>query len=308
MISLRYHSISLAAVFLALAVGVLLGASGISDVLLSAVSTERDDLNRRVQELTEERDELDAIARGSDEFARRVGPATVRGVLADRSVVLVSTADADPTDRDAIAELLDAAGARITGEVSLTAAVEDQARADQLRELTAALLPAGARLPTTTDTGSLLGGLFGSVVLTAEQPPVPQRDREAVLTGLAEAGFVRPGRAPDPADLVLVLTGGARGGADAPDAAAVVARMAAELDRVGGGVVLAGRTGSASVTGAVGVVRADPGVTRAVSTVDDVQRAAGRVATVLALREQVTGAAGRYGSDRDAVDGPSPVP
>ena len=48
MISLRYHAVSIAAVFLALAVGVVLGASGVSDRVLAAVSTQRDDLDGRV--------------------------------------------------------------------------------------------------------------------------------------------------------------------------------------------------------------------------------------------------------------------
>ena len=303
MISLRHHLISLVAVFLALAVGVLLGAAGISDRLLSAVAADRDDLDQRLRQLTAERNELVAAAHAADEFARRVGPAALRETLTDRSVLLVTTADADPADRDAVNELLTHAGARVTGEVALTEAVGDPARADHLRELAAALLPAGARLPTATDPGSVLGGLLGSVIVTAERPQ-PQQDGEAVLAGLTEAGFVKPA----PAGLVLVLTGGALTGPDAPDAAAVVARMAAALDRAGGGVVLAGRTGSDSATGAVGVARADPTVARAVSTIDDVQHTTGRVAAVLALREQITGGdAGRYGSGVDAVDGPSPT-
>ena len=48
MISLRYHVVSIAAVFLALAMGVVLGASGVSDRVLSAVSSQRDDLGVQV--------------------------------------------------------------------------------------------------------------------------------------------------------------------------------------------------------------------------------------------------------------------
>jgi hypothetical protein len=58
MISLRYHAVSIAAVFLALAVGVVLGASGVSDRVLAAVSTQRDDLSGQVAHLTAERDGL----------------------------------------------------------------------------------------------------------------------------------------------------------------------------------------------------------------------------------------------------------
>lgn len=303
MISLRYHAVSIAAVFLALAVGVVLGASGVSDRLLGAVATKADDLGGRVQQLTAERDALAASQRASDEFAQRIGPAAVRGVLQGQTVVLV-TSGADPADRSAVVALLGQTGAKVTGEVALTDAVGDPARADQLRLLTAQLLPTGAQLPAASDTGSLAGGLLGGVLL-AKAGATPDQAR-AVLAGLASAGFVAPGDPPAPAALALVLTGGALTGIDAADAAAVTARLAAQLDRAGGGAVLAGRAGSSDATGAVGVARADPTIAAAMSTVDDLQTGAGQVSTVLALREQVDGRAGQYGTAVTAAGGSAP--
>lgn len=303
MISLRYHAVSIAAVFLALAIGVVLGASGVSDRLLGAVTTKADDLGGKVQQLTAERDALAASQRASDEFAQRVGPAAVRGTLTGQTVVLI-TSGADPADRNAVVALLGQSGAKVTGEVALTDAVGDPARADQLRQLTAQLLPTGAQLPAASDTGSLAGGLLGGVLL-AKAGTTPDQER-AVLSGLAGAGFVAPGDPPAQANLALVLTGGALTGVDASDAAAVTARLAAQLDRAGGGAVLAGRAGSSDATGAVGVARADPTVTGAMSTVDDLQTGAGQVSAVLALREQVDGRAGQYGTAVTASSGSAP--
>ena len=154
MISLRYHAVSIAAVFLALAMGVVLGASGVSDRVLSAVSSQRDDLGVQVTRLSAERDALAARDRAADEFASRVGPAAVRGLLAGQTVALV-VAGADVQDRDAATGLIGQAGGTVTGRVELTDAVGDPARADQLRELTSQLLPTGAQLPAASDTGSL---------------------------------------------------------------------------------------------------------------------------------------------------------
>jgi outer membrane murein-binding lipoprotein Lpp len=306
-ISLRYHAVSIAAVFLALAVGVVLGASGVSDRVLSAVSTQRDDLSGQVAGLTAERDALAAQQRAADEFAGRIGPSAVRGLLQGQTVALV-VAGADPQDRDAVAGLVQQAGATVTGQLVLTDAVGDPARADQLRELTSQLLPTGAQLPAASDTGSLLGGLLGGVLLTRDsKPQVGPEDADSLLTGLTSAGFVSPGEAPKAANLVLVITGGALPGPDAPDAAAVYARLAGQLDSSGGGAVLAGRTGSAESTGAVGVARADPQIAAGLSTVDDVQAGSGRVAAVLALREQADGRAGRYGTGNGAADGAAPA-
>ncbi len=73
------------------------------------------------------------------------------------------------------------------------------------------------------------------------------------------------------------------------------------------GAVLAGRSGSAGATGAVGVARADPDVVARLSTVDDVQSGAGRVAAVLALHEQLDGRAGSYGTGASAASGSAPA-
>ncbi len=72
--------------------------------------------------------------------------------------------------------------------------------------------------------------------------------------------------------------------------------------------MLAGRAGSADATGAVGVARADPAITADLSTVDDVQTGSGQVSAVLALREQVDGRSGRYGTAVTAADGAAPPP
>jgi outer membrane murein-binding lipoprotein Lpp len=310
-ISLRYHVVSITAVFLALAVGVLLGSSGVSDRLLAAVNSRADDLGAQVQTLTAERDALAAAQRASDEFAQRIGPAAVRGLLDGRTVTLV-TSGADPADRAAVLALVEQSGALLGGEVDLTPAVGDPARADQLRELTSELLPPGAELPAASDTGSLVGGLLSGVVLapSGQQQITPQQ-ADDVLGGLAAAGFVSPGQRPRPGDAVLVLTGGALPGLDGGDAAAVVARLTVQLDlaagRGAGGAVLAGRAGSADSTGAVGVARADPGIGDEVSTVDDVHTGSGQVSAVLALREQLDGRAGSYGTAETAADGSAPA-
>ena len=116
MISLRYHVVSIAAVFLALAVGVVLGASGVSDRVLSAVSSQRDGLGVQVTRLSVERDALAARDRAAEEFASRVGPGAVRGLLVGQTVALV-VAGAEVQDRDGVVGLIGQAGGTVTGRV-----------------------------------------------------------------------------------------------------------------------------------------------------------------------------------------------
>ncbi|EWM17265.1 secreted protein [Kutzneria sp. 744] len=92
----------------------------------------------------------------------------------------------------------------------------------------------------------------------------------------------------------------------AADRAAVIARFAIQVQRSGAGTVLAGRTGSADNFGPLAVVRADGATTSVLSTVDDVDNAAGQVVTVLALRDAAAGKAGSYGTAGNA-QAPAPT-
>ncbi|MGH3686373.1 MAG: copper transporter [Pseudonocardiaceae bacterium] len=299
MISLRYHVISIAAVFLALALGVVMGSTAISGRLLSGLSSNRDELGRQVSDLQAERTGLQARLADADVFGASVGPRVVNGALRGRTVVLVTTADANPADRDAISALVSNAGATVTGELQLTEAFTDPSRSDQLSELSTRLLPAGLRLPTAPDAGTLAGGLLGSLLLINPQNGKAQAtaaETTAVLAGLGDGGFVRVGPQVLPAQLVVVLTGGSSRANSSGDRAGILARFATQLDRAGAGAVLAGRPGSAEGNGPIGVVRADTAAASVLSTVDDVSTAAGRVVTVLALAEQAQGRAGRYGT------------
>jgi hypothetical protein len=307
-ISLRYHIISIAAVLLALAVGVVLGSTTLSRSLLSGLSSDNDELVERVSDLETERNAQNARLADADDFAASVGPMAVRGQLDQRTVVLVTTADADPADRDALKTLLNGAGARVTGELQLTEEFSNPEKADQVVDIVTRLLPAGVQLPTASDPGTLAGGLLGPLLLISKEDNKPQASPEetaAALAGLTEGGFVKAGQDLEPAQLAIVLTGGAASGDGAGDRAATIARFATQVDRSGAGAVLAGSEGSADGTGALGVVRADTAATSILSTVDNAQTPAGRVVTVLALHEQLEGGSGRYGSAGNA-EAPAP--
>lgn len=308
MISLRYHIVSITACFLALAVGVVLGSTALNGSLLSGLSDERKDLGTQVSDLEAQRNVLNARLADADAFAGAMGPKMVAGALDKRTVLLVTTQDARPADRDALKKLVGQSGASVTGELQLTDAFTDPAKTDQLRDVVTRLQPAGAKFPTAGDSGTLAGALLGSVLLLDKSTAKPQSSPDelaAALSGLTDGGFVKPTQGAQPAQLAVVLTGAQQTGEGAGDRAASIARFAAQLDRSGAGAVLAGDPGSAEGSGPLGVVRADTSATSILSTVDNVDSQAGRVATLLALKEQLDGGAGRYGIAGNAQ---SPAP
>ncbi|MCX2732999.1 copper transporter [Saccharopolyspora sp. NFXS83] len=306
MISLRHHVISLIAVLLALAVGIVLGSTSLSERLLSHVGQERDSLGRQVEELEADRAALRGELDGAHRFSAATAPLAVQGRLADRGVVLFSSWDVPEQDRAAMRGMVEASGAQVTGEVRLSEAVADPDRSDQVRRLVTRLLPAGVQLPTATDVGTLTGGLLGPLTLVDQRTGAPQvspEERSAAISGLTEGGFATAVGEVRSAPLALVLTGQGSGGAEsagAADRAAFFARFASQLDRSGGGAVLAGGRGSAAGDGAVGFARADTAVSSALSTVDNADTPQGEVAAVLALREQLDRRAGHYGTASSA--------
>jgi hypothetical protein len=302
-ISLRYHIVSVAAVFLALAVGIVLGSTSLSETLLSGLNGQKEQLATQVSQLHAKNSALRSELGSDARFAKGVGPLAVHGDLDKRTVALVSTPGVSPDTRKALVSLLSEAGAKVTAKVQLTKAFSDPSQADRLGDMVTHLIPAGASLPTATDPGTLSGGLLGDVLLLGPDTNKPQADPEEIgsaMAALTGGGFLRTSGDVRPAQLAVVLTGGAVSGDGAGDRASMLARFATQLDRSGVGAVLAGGRGSAQGTGAVGVVRADSAASSILSTVDDVDTASGRVVTVLALEEQLAGKSGSYGTAGNA--------
>ncbi len=297
MISMRYHIVSLAAIFLALALGIVLGATKISSPLITGLESNNADLTSQHDELTSTNKELADQVAADEKFAGAVGALTVRGTLPKSNVVLITTASADPADRDAVLSLLNRAGATVTAQIQLTNDFSDPARADELRSIAATTLPTGVTLPEVPQAGAIAGGLLGSVLIAPAggAAPASAEQAAAVLAALTSAGFITVTGTPVAGQSVVVLTGAEVTGGSEADKAAAAAYLANQLGQTATGVVVAGRTGSEGETGTVGVIRSDTALSATVTTVDNVDTASGRIAAVLGLVEQNGGGVGRYG-------------
>lgn len=296
MISLRQHAISLVAVFLALAVGVALGSGFVGDRV-----TARDDSS---SSLRSENDTLNARVNAADSFNAAIAPRLLRGLLADRSVVVVTTPDATDADVTAVKQTLNQAGAGFGGQIGLTDQLVGDTSAQRLTSIVDQAIPAGATLrPELTDSGGRVGDLLGALVLRKLQSPaqVAPGDVAAGLQALREAGYISyVDGSVTSGQLAVVVTGGAVP-ANSGARGQLVARFASSFGARGVGAVLAGRSGSADGGAAVAVVRADGSLARTVSTVDDVDSSTGRIATAVALAQAQRGQTGAYGTGAGAA-------
>ncbi|KUI45678.1 channel-forming protein [Mycobacterium sp. GA-1199] len=306
MISLRTHAISLAAVFLALAIGVALGSGMLSNTVLSGLRDDKNELQERINTLTDERNALNEKLSAAGEFDAQMSPRILRETLVDKSVVLFRTPDAADDDVDAVTRLVGQAGGTVSGTVGLTPQfVEANAAEKLLSVVNSPIVPAGKQLSTTSvDQGSQAGDLLGIALLINRDPKVQTVDdaqRETVLATLRDTGFITYTDRVGAANTAVIVTGGPLGD-DAGNRGATVARFAGGLAPHGSGTVLVGRDGSASGTAAVAVTRSDPALTSAVSTVDDVGTESGRITSVLALGDLVDGGRpGQYGIGQGAT-------
>jgi hypothetical protein len=109
----------LAAVFLALAVGVALGSGLLSSTVLSGLRDDKVGLQNQINALTDQKNALNENLNAAGDFDFRVSGRIVRDALAGKGVVL-RTPDANDNDVDALSRLIGQAGGTATGTVSLT--------------------------------------------------------------------------------------------------------------------------------------------------------------------------------------------
>ncbi len=113
--SARYHAASLVAVFIALAIGILIGAEFGGDTLRNTRRDLEHSLVDNLQEARERSDQLGGELSRSNEFASRVYPVLVRDLLDGRRIGLLAIGELPGDVSDSIEEALAPTGARLVG-------------------------------------------------------------------------------------------------------------------------------------------------------------------------------------------------
>lgn len=331
MIDFRYHLVSLVAVFIALAVGIVLGAGPLREGLSTTLEGEVSQLREERVSLREDVDEARRLADAREEGLHRTGSRAVSGTLTGARVGLVVLPGADRDPLDDLRERLQDAGAQVALTVDVDARWDVEPLPADRAELLATLA-ASLSEPEPADGG---GPTFPSILAAALAGADETGQMGAwlvALDDLAEAdlvdvtwdepadGTVRDRRPPD--GLVVVAGGlAAEAGdptAEAEDADALAHRidLAAALAALEVPTVVTGTgTESRPALGPDGgpdaldpflaAVRQDRELSGELSTVDDLEGVSGRIATVLALAWETRDRAGHYGLGRLAQ---APVP
>lgn len=302
MINFRYHVVSLTAVFLALAIGLVLGTAALNGPLSDALNDQVKALGKDNKQLRERVSLLEDDVNRQEAFATQVAPILLANKLAGRRVVIVSATSG--TDYvQGVADKLTLAGAKITGEVHVKDDFTNPAKSVELLDLADRADPASipvTTLPTNSDGVETSSALLAAVLLD-RTPVVPEVDRKAVLSAYTQASYISiddKHKVTGPAEAIVVVAGGPYVDRDASAKNQAVVTMVTQLDKAAPIVVAANSpAGDGNV---VAQVRGDPTLSKTISTVDNASTSQGEVVAALALVEQTLGKAGQYGTSAGA--------
>lgn len=296
MINFRYHVVSLTAVFLALAIGLVVGTAALNGPLSDQLSDRVNALGRQNQQYRDQVTHLEEEANKQEQFATEAAPIMLADKLAGKRVLVVSMASASKYV-EGVLQNLQLSGAKVTGRVEIQDRFTDPLNKEELGDLATITRPATVTgLPANVNGVETATGLLAAVLLdrAANLPAVPEDSRRTLLAAFASRGYlIVTGEVTGPAQAVVLVAGPPYVDREAPKKNAAAVTIASGLDQAAP-LVVAG-SGVGGDGNLLAQLRGDPALTKTVSTVDNVSSAQGRVVTVLALVEQLEGHTGHYG-------------
>ena len=298
MIDFRYHIVSLISVFLALAVGIVLGAGPLRDYIADELTGQVDQLRAEKDALRADLDTAELQLDHQSSYNTEVAPQLLDGTLAARTVAIVELPGADQDVVTALINRLEQSGAAVTARVAVTQTWTDPGqrpfRSGIAGNLLAYLNPAPA-----DDAGveATLGAALGQALTLRDvtDTGVRSADAAAMYELLLSSELISEVTAPTgPAYATVVIAPRTPGeDADVTDLNVSYIELAEALAGTGEGSVLVGTDTAANDL--VATVRGDETAAGVVSTVDGVNTVIGQVTTPLALAAAIGGTVGHYG-------------
>lgn len=294
MINFRYHVVSIAAVFLALALGLIVGTAAFNGPAADGLAAQVDEMGKANQNLRDEVNHLNEEAEQEEKFATEALPWMIGNRLNGKRILIITTTDADKDYIDGVAEALRTiGGATITGQVSFQKRFVDPASKEELLDLVDNGTPSTVTGLPANSNGVETGAALLAAVLVDHNPEVAEPDRTKTLNAFL-GSYLVGSLVKQPAEAILVLAGPPYNEKDAGKFNTGLKTIVEQFDKAGPIVVAAQST--AGDGNLVGAVRGDSDLSKPVSTVDNAGTPQGRAAVLLALADQVESkTAGHYG-------------
>lgn len=312
MIDFRYHLVSIIAVFLALAVGLLVGSTYLSGPATTLLEGQQKAAIVQNNSLRAKNDLLTNQVGADQAFAQAGAQRLLTGLLPGEKVVLVQAPGVPSQMTTGVIAALQQAGATVTEQVQIQSSflagsgVAESSLTDLARQFATEF---GITLPASPLYSGAAGQQDAAAVIAASLVSKdgigqPASTSGKVLSGFVNAGFLQlksPATAAS-ATLAVLLT---PGGMQPQSVSQGLAAFGAELKQASVGSVLAGGVSPVAATNAVTLV-AGAGT---LSTVDNADTESGQVVLVQVLRNLLTGKpAANYGIAPGKAPSPAPTP
>ena len=302
MIDFRYHLVSLISVFLALAVGVVLGAGPLQNSLGTALNDQVTALRENRNATQAKLEQTETAVNERDSYITQAASGLLPGTLASKNVVMVLLPEAKAEDADAITTQLKSAGATVTGRVSLTSTWVDLSR-ESYRSTFSGQVQGHLDSTTSKDANGILGEALAKALTANDDSSRVLMDMLSVTADKSGTPFVSVDSTPTAAAEMIVVVG-PRPQASSGKGATVEASPGE--DPKAWAKALEGTAGRAPTVvvgsadgdgGVVGIIRSEKAK---VTTIDSVGQIAASVSTPLALASTRAGTTGHYGFDKGA--------
>jgi len=327
-IDFRYHLVSIVAVFLALAIGIVLGSTELQGPTYNFLSHTTAKLQNQLDQATSQRDAAQQQASEDEAYAQAVEPAVLHDLLAGQQLLIVTEPGAQSSVVSGIITAATDAGAHVTGQINLapkffdtsgttqdslnTTTLEVAQTANITLDTSATYQQQAAQVIAseilTTSAGSTSSGSSGSQSAGGDQGA----NAGTMLQAYAASQFLSiTGQPATPATLVIVVTpqnAPSDGNADQLDQ--VLIPLVQELAAKSAATVVVGSSSGSGAGSPMAVLRSN-NVSNQVSTVDDADLFSGQTVAIQALAVRLsTGKVGSYGFTANGATAiaPSPAP
>ena len=303
MIDFRYHLVSIVSIFLALAVGIVLGAGPLKEDLGNTLTSEVKNLREDKATLRTQLDLAEQGIAARDEFTTASNRSLLAGRLTDTTVAVVVLPGADAGLVKSTTETLTAAGAKIGSTIQVQDAWVDPDKA-AFRASLGQQLASQVGVPLDAQGDVIDTVLARSVLTKAGAAPT---GAAAALEVMRTGDLIKySADTVTPASVAVVVAGPVTGSdSQARTArATALAQLSGAIDAAGAGAVLVGSSAApvtTDVTSVVTTVRDDKDLSDVLSSVDDGELPMGQASVVFGILEQEAGKAGQYGLDSDAT-------
>jgi hypothetical protein len=319
-IDFRYHLVSIVAVFLALAIGIVLGSTELQGNTIDVLRTSQNSLKNQLDQSNAERGLAQQQVANNQQFLSKAEPKLLANTLPGDRIVLVTEPGASSIVITGVKQAAALAGATVTGQVTIQPKFNDLSGATQssLAQLNGDLASTdGTSLATPTSQQTVnqqqAAQLIGTAILATstagETTGISTADATTLLGAYAQAGYITITPAvTDRATLAVIVTPDTAPADGQNDPATqVLLVLAQELAGESAATVVVGSTAGSSTAGNPMAVLRASSVSSLVSSVDNADVTMGQVSAIWALQDQLGGGKpNSYGiSGASAV---SPVP